>query len=164
MSPILSWVQCVKVHATSMVWQRGIMYNAVMTILEHSLQWRHNERDGISNHQPHDCLLSHSFRRRTKKTSKLPVTGLCVPVTGEFPTQRASNVENVYIWWRHHVIRFYTLKRHHIWSLLKWKEDQFGLKDISLLNKPYDFIPFFLDKLWVIYWGNFKKTSTNIPA
>ena len=34
------------------------------------------------------------------------VTGLCVgnsPVTSEFPTQRASNAENVSIWWRHHV-------------------------------------------------------------
>ena len=33
------------------------------------LQWRHNERDGISNHQPHDCLLSRLFRRIAKKTS-----------------------------------------------------------------------------------------------
>ena len=23
-----------------------------------TLQWRHNERDGVSNHQPHDCLLN----------------------------------------------------------------------------------------------------------
>ena len=39
------------------------------------------------------------------KTSKLHVTGLCEgnsPVTGEFPAQRASNTENVSIWWRHH--------------------------------------------------------------
>ena len=44
-------------------------------------------------------------RRRSKKTSKLRVTGLCVgtsPETGEFPAQRASNAENVSIWWRHH--------------------------------------------------------------
>ena len=44
-------------------------------------------------------------RRRSKKTSKFCVTGLCVgnsPVTGEFPAQRASNTENVFIWWRHH--------------------------------------------------------------
>ena len=33
---------------------------------------------GVSNHQPHGCLLSRLFRRRTKKTSKLRVTGLCV--------------------------------------------------------------------------------------
>ena len=70
-----------------------------------SLQWRHNGRDGVSNHQPHHCLLNRSFRRRLKKTSKLSATGLCVgnsPMTGEFPAQMASNAENVSIWWRHH--------------------------------------------------------------
>ena len=69
------------------------------------LQWRHNGRDGVSNHQPHDCLLSRLFRRKSKKTSKLRVTGLCAvnsPGTGEFPAQMASNAENVSIWWRHH--------------------------------------------------------------
>ena len=77
--------------------------------LEHALQWRHNGHDAFSNHQPHDCLLSRLFRHRTKKTSKLRVTGLCAgnsPGTGEFPTQRASYAENVSIWWRHHVIFF----------------------------------------------------------
>ena len=43
----------------------------------YALQWRHNERDGISNQQPHDCLLNLLLRRRSKKTSKLRVTGLC---------------------------------------------------------------------------------------
>ena len=41
----------------------------------------------------------------SKKTSKLRVTGLCEgnsPVTGEFPAQRASNADNVSIWWRNH--------------------------------------------------------------
>ena len=69
------------------------------------LLWRHNGRDGIWNHQPHDCLLSRLFRCRSKKTSKLRVTGLFVgnsPVTGEFPPQMASDVENASIWWRHH--------------------------------------------------------------
>ena len=54
---------------------------------------------------PRDCLLDRLFRRRSKKTSKLRVTGLCVensPVTGEFPTQMDSYAENVSIWWRHH--------------------------------------------------------------
>ena len=44
---------------------------------------------------------------RSKKTSKLRVTGLCAgnsPVTGEFPAQRASNAENVSIWWHHHAL------------------------------------------------------------
>ena len=79
-----------------------------------SLQWRHNERDSLSNHQPHDCLFNCLFRRSSKKTSKLSVTGLCdwnSPVTGEFPAQRASNAENVSIWWRHHVDPYSDVKR-----------------------------------------------------
>ena len=70
-----------------------------------TLQWRHNDIDGVSNHQPYDCLLNRLFRHRSKKTSKLWVTGLCEgnsPATGEFRAQRASNAENVSIWWRHH--------------------------------------------------------------
>ena len=65
-----------------------------------ALQWRHNVRDGVSNHQPHDCLLDRLFRRRSRETSKIRVTSLCAgnwPVTGEFPAQRASNAENVSI-------------------------------------------------------------------
>ena len=74
-------------------------------VCRETLQWRHNERDSVSNHQPHDCLLNRLFRRRSKKTSKLRVTGLCAgnsPGTGEFPAQMASYAENVSIWWRHH--------------------------------------------------------------
>ena len=74
------------------------------------LRWGHRGRDGDSNHQPHDCLLNRLFGCRSKKTSKLRVTGLCVgnsPVTGEFPEQMASNAENISIWWRHHVLRQY---------------------------------------------------------
>ena len=41
------------------------------------LRWRHNDHAGVSNHQPHGCLLNRLFRRRWKKTSKLCVTGLC---------------------------------------------------------------------------------------
>ena len=40
-----------------------------------SLQWRHIRHDGVWNHQPQDCLLNRLFRRRSKKTSKLLVTG-----------------------------------------------------------------------------------------
>ena len=71
-----------------------------------SFLWRHNGRDGVSNHQPYDCLLNRLFSPRSKKTSKLRVTGLCAGnslVTGEFPAQMTSNAENVSIWWRHHV-------------------------------------------------------------
>ena len=54
--------------------------------LDDPLLWRHDGRDGVSNHQPHHCLLNRLFWRRSKKTSKLRVTGLCAgnsPMTGE---------------------------------------------------------------------------------
>ena len=72
----------------------------------HTLRWRHNDHAGVSNHQPPGCLLNRLFRRKSKKTSKLRVTGLCAgnsPGTGEFSAQMASYAENVSIWWRHHV-------------------------------------------------------------
>ena len=50
----------------------------MMTSQSKALQWRHNGRHSVSNHQPHECLLNCLFRRRRKKTSKLRVTGLCV--------------------------------------------------------------------------------------
>ena len=74
-----------------------------------SLHLRHNGHDSVSNHQPHGCLLNRLFTRRSKKISKLRVTGLCAgnsPETGEFPAQIAINAENVSIYWRHHGLRF----------------------------------------------------------
>ena len=85
------------------LWDRIMIGNP----LTKSLQWRHNGRNSVSNHQPRECLLGRLFGRRWKKTSKLRVTGLCVgnsPGTSEFPAQMASNAENVSIWWRHHGI------------------------------------------------------------
>ena len=79
------------------------LWSSLLTYI--SLQWRHNGHDGVSNHHPHGCLLNHLFRRRSKKTAKLLVTGHCEGnslVSGEFPAQRASNAENVSICWRHH--------------------------------------------------------------
>ena len=50
----------------------------IVTWPSRTLHWRHNDQDGVSNHQPRVCLLNCLFRRRSKKTSKLRVTGLCV--------------------------------------------------------------------------------------
>ena len=67
-----------------------------------SLQWRHDKHGGLM------IVYSTVFSRcRSKKTSKLSVIGLCKgnsPVTDDFPAQRASNAENVSIWWRHSVV------------------------------------------------------------
>ena len=108
------------------------------------LQCRHNERDGVSNHKPYHYLLNRLFRRRSKKTSKLRVTGLCAgssPLTGEFPTQSASYVENVSIWWRKNII--------HV-----------GLASISLIILR--FLPFILPRRQVndcLYFGNLILTN-----
>ena len=78
-----------------------------------TLRWRHDGHDGVSNRQPHHCLLNRLFGWRSKKTSKFRVTGLCAgnsPGTGEFPAQMASNAENVSTWWRHHDLSFYQLR------------------------------------------------------
>ena len=91
---------------------RGLCVRQIQELLNGAaLQWRHNGRDGISYHQHHHCLLNCLFRRRSKKTSELRVTGLCVgnsPVTGEFLARMASHAENVSIWWRHHVHRWFS--------------------------------------------------------
>ena len=80
----------------------------------HSLQWRHDECDDVSNHQPHDCLLqpfNHApiERKQPSSASLAFVTRHwpCEensPVAGKFPSPRASNGENVSIWWCHHVL------------------------------------------------------------
>ena len=75
-------------------------------------------RDGVSNYQRLDCLLTCLFWHRSKKTSKLHVTGFCEgnsPVTGEFPTHKANDAENVSIWWRHK-----NIERHTAHAIVSW--------------------------------------------
>ena len=59
------------------------------------LQWRHNERDGVSNH---GVLLSPGADQR-KHQHSAPLAFVSRP---DIPSQRASNAEKVSIWWRHH--------------------------------------------------------------
>ena len=105
-------------------WKITCLFRMAITLL----QWRHNKRDGVQNHQRR-LFTQRLFRRRSKKTSKPRITGHCggnSPVTSEFPSQRANNAENVSIWWRHHVTSrqfpcivifhigiFFNLSRHH---------------------------------------------------
>ena len=92
-------------HNNSAVYSNYRTKRIVIIGWGNSLQWRHDGLDSVSNHQPHHCLLSRLFGRRSKKTSKLRVTGLCEGNslgTGEFPTEITNNAENVSIWWRHH--------------------------------------------------------------
>ena len=56
---------CPKVFCNGDVW---ILINANLGagFNHHSLRWRHNDHAGVSNHQPHGCLLNRLFRRRSK--------------------------------------------------------------------------------------------------
>ena len=97
--------KCFHLMTTSRCHSMTCHFSPTHLLYSSPLRWRHNDHAGVSNHQPHGCLLNRLFRRKSKKTSKLRVTGLCAgnsPGTGEFPAQMASYAENVSIWWRHH--------------------------------------------------------------
>ena len=81
------------------------------------LQWRHNDHDNVSNHQPPGCLLNRLFYRRSKKTSKLRVTGLCVgnspglvnsPHKGPV-TRKMFPFGDVIMHWHGPQVRFFTI-------------------------------------------------------
>ena len=48
----------------------------------------------------YSTVYSRADQRNIKAPRHWPLWG---EFTGEFPAQRASNAENVFIWWRHHV-------------------------------------------------------------
>ena len=111
----------------------------LMAQIKCSSQWRHNGRDAVSNHLPHDCLLNRLFRRKSKKTSKLHLTGLCegnTSVTGEFPGQKASSAENFSIWWCHHateIISSYGSSRKPPWVKRNWNFQCYAYDYTSLI-------------------------------
>ena len=103
------WFQ-VRSVSTSLLWPLGcdeqwtsIHCRAVPQVVESALlRWRHNGHNGVSNHQPHDCLLKRLFRR-SKKTSKLCVTGLCEgnPPVGGYKgpvTRKMFPLDDVIMW------------------------------------------------------------------
>ena len=91
---------------------------------------------------------SNFYSGRSKKTSKLHITGLCAgnspvtcevpaqrpetwsfdvffdPVTGEFPAQMASNVENVSIWWCHRDSCHWLQWKFSFMKAKTWSEDK----------------------------------------
>ena len=80
-----------------LVHKRSVMRTLKVWNNQYSLQWPLNGRDGVSNHQHHHCLPNLLLRRRSKKTSKLRVTGLGAEnslVTGEFPAHMSSHAED----------------------------------------------------------------------
>ena len=153
----------------------------VILVRTGSLQWRHNGRDGPSNHQPHHCLLNHLFRSRSKKTSKFRDTGLCAgnsPLTGEFPhkwpvTRKMFPFDDVimFIWWIKKItLVFSILPQHwhavgylHYWQ---WRHC-IELKNICISQSQYhgwyDTSSHGI-RLFLFYDSNFSSKFTNEHA
>ena len=92
-------------HACYMLVSMSHLGQSVIIICMSPLLWRHNDHDSVSNHQPYGCLLNRLFWRRSKKTSKLRVTGLCVgnsPGPVNSPHKWPVTRKMFPFWWRHH--------------------------------------------------------------
>ena len=50
----------------------------------------------------YSTVYSDADQRKHQSSASLAICAGNSPGTGEFPAQRASNAENVSIWWRHH--------------------------------------------------------------
>ena len=101
---VMAWCWSAPGHDTR-TYQLDLCVHYDCIFRKYTITWRYNERDGFSNRRRLDWLLNRLFKSISKKRWKLLVTGLWdgnSAVLGEFPTQRASNTENVSIWWRHH--------------------------------------------------------------
>ena len=107
-------------------WENGLFNGS-------ALQWRHNDGDGVSTHQPRDCLLNRLFRCRSNQTPKLRVTGLCEgnsPLTGRFGYKKISSeawfdLQPKFPYRNHNFLNtFREILSHHVWyfprSLSQW--------------------------------------------
>ena len=67
---ITAWMAHSVVNTT--LWKTTEFGETIIILI--SLQWRHNGRDGISNHQPHDYLLavdSGAYQRKHQRSASL---------------------------------------------------------------------------------------------
>ena len=111
-----------------------------------TLHWRHNECQRVSNHQSHDYLLNRLFKAQIKENIKAPRHWpLWREFTGEFPAQRASNTENVSIWWRHYepIYRIEVVQ----W-MYQWKMSRIVLYFLQSTSVS----PFCIDMVLNFYW------------
>ena len=123
--------------------------NSHNTGIQFALLWHHNGHDSVSNHQPHHCLLNRLFGCKSKKTTKLRVTGLCAgnsPGTGEFPAQIASKAEKFLhlmtsSWSGHNSgptrWGFKDLTYTGVWATLSWQISLHGLYNVFIFIINY---------------------------
>ena len=94
--------------------------------------------DDIMGAMPSQTPASRVF---TQSSASLAFVWGILPVTGEFPAQKASNAENVSIWWRHHgfyhnrqpdsvfggQINNMTCDAAQNWNVIKWQDNYFHI-------------------------------------
>ena len=61
------WPECMWITANIFKYQ--LCFDSCL-ISCYSLQWRHNESDCVSNHQPRDCLLNRLFKAQIRENIK----------------------------------------------------------------------------------------------
>ena len=80
-----------------------------------TLQWRHNECHGVSNHQPHDYLLNRLLRQMKENFEAPRHQPLCgshrSPVNS--PHKGPTTRKKVSIWWHHHA---HCWRKSHPWT------------------------------------------------
>ena len=122
-----------------------------------AIQCCHNEHDGVWNQVCQDCLLICLLTRRSKKTSKLCITGLCEGnplVTGGFPSQRASNMDKASIWRYHHEIEFYK----NTWCSYQYNTDTIRCKFNRSCQKRCSDIYCAVNELILPFYSEWKMT------
>ena len=72
-----------------------------------SLQWRRNGRDGVSNHQPDDCLLYSGADQRKHQSSAALAFVRGIHRSPVNSPHKWSVTRKMFPWWRHHFKRHY---------------------------------------------------------
>ena len=126
------------------------------------LQWRHYERNSVSNHRRLDCLLNRLFKRRSKKHQSSASLVFMMAIQRwplNSPGQRSSNAEDVSIWWRHHGLHRWRLKS--VTKYVMWKDSR-GIdqsKDICMAVSSL----YFRDQLFPAFYIQNKITHQTRP-
>ena len=159
---------CLGLNVLRATWaELGIAYSPTVSNVEshllmlNALQWCHNECDGISNHQPHNCLLNRLFKAQIKENTKAPCHW---PLYREFTSD----------WWIPRTKDQLRGKYFHLMtsSWLEGDLQQCGLFSdscVSQLPPVYITVAFFLTYLaavvikhtttWTYHWAQIQKTN-----
>ena len=103
-----SWPSLIFIANSARLLASGIRPSGSLRKQNNLLPWRHNGRDGVSNHQPPGCL----FKAQIKEIIKAPRHW---PLWGEFiddrwtPCTKGRYRGKASIWWRHHASIYSTI-------------------------------------------------------